>query len=65
MNFMIEGKNDWWNGRNKDIIDDYFFGHGLNYKKAMSDFIKIGGNIPMIPKYALGIWWTRLIRINF
>lgn len=42
-----------------DRQDLYLFAYGHDYKAAVSDFTKIGGRIPMPPKYALGYWWCR------
>ena len=40
-------------------IDWYFFGYGHQYKKALYDFTRIAGNIPMPPQFAFGYWWSR------
>eukprot|EP01084_Bolivina_argentea_P023375 43600_1 len=40
---------------NKNLQDWYFFGHGHSYRKALKEFGLIIGNVPMIPRYALGI----------
>lgn len=42
-----------------DRQDLYMFAYGHDYKAAVSDFTKIGGQIPLPPKYALGYWWCR------
>ena len=39
--------------------DWYFFGYGYDYKQALKDFILIAGRIPMPPRFAFGIWWSR------
>ncbi|ETO25623.1 hypothetical protein RFI_11517 [Reticulomyxa filosa] len=52
---MIENNwiptDNWWNN---DMQDWYFFGHGLDFKKALHDFSLISGSIPLVPRYALG-----------
>lgn len=40
-------------------IDIYFFGYGHDYKGCLEDFYKISGNQPLLPRYALGNWWSR------
>lgn len=40
-------------------IDWYFFGHGRDYAGALADFAKLSGEIPVPPRYALGVWWSR------
>jgi hypothetical protein len=52
----------WLN--NSDTQDWYGFFHGHDYKGALSDYIKVGGKIPMVPKQALGVWWTRWFDFN-
>jgi alpha-glucosidase len=39
--------------------DWYFLGYGHDYTAALADFAKISGNVPMPPRFALGIWWSR------
>lgn len=55
--------NDWknWveNRDSTDRVDWYMFAYGHDYKSAVSDFTKIGGRIPLPPKYAFGYWWCR------
>ena len=40
------------------------FAHGHDYKGALMDFTTIAGKIPMIPRYANGIWFTRWFDFN-
>jgi alpha-glucosidase (family GH31 glycosyl hydrolase) len=40
--------------------DWYFFAYGHHYKKALKEYAELSGNIPMIPRYALGNWITDL-----
>src|SRR5208337_353539 len=39
--------------------DLYFFGYGHDYKRAMGDFVRIAGRIPLPPRFAFGAWWSR------
>ncbi|MGM0501184.1 MAG: TIM-barrel domain-containing protein [Bacillota bacterium] len=39
--------------------DFYFFGYGHQYLQCIQDFTKISGEIPLLPKWALGNWWSR------
>ena len=45
--------------RNDDELDIYVFAYGNNYREAIKALYLICGNVPMIPKYALGNWWSR------
>lgn len=44
--------------------DVYFFGYGREYLKAVQDFFELSGYTPLLPKYALGNWWSRFWRYN-
>jgi alpha-glucosidase (family GH31 glycosyl hydrolase) len=40
-------------------LDFYFFGYGHDYVACLQDFQKIAGQTPLIPRWALGNWWSR------
>lgn len=42
-----------------DRIDGYLFSYGLDYKKAIQSFYAISGQQPLLPRWALGNWWSR------
>lgn len=51
---------DWWAERNDPhALDIYFLGYGNNYKKALADFTKIAGKIPLPPAYVFGYWYSK------
>jgi len=39
--------------------DWYFFGHGLRFPLALSDYVSLAGPIPLLPRYALGPGFSR------
>lgn len=39
--------------------DYYIFAYGNCYRQAIIDFYKLTGQTPLIPRYALGNWWSR------
>ena len=43
----------------KKSSDVYYLASGRDYLDQLSDFFKLTGDIPLIPKYALGNWWSR------
>ncbi len=45
--------------QNEDALDWYFFGYGHDYKLALYDFTRVAGKIPLPPRYAFGLWWSR------
>lgn len=40
-------------------MDWYFMGYGHDYKKALGDYTRIAGRIPMPPLWALGYWYSK------
>lgn len=52
-------EDGWIEPRKKGIQDLYFFGYGHDYKEALRDFYYLCGKTPMLPRYALGNWWSR------
>lgn len=43
----------------KKRIDLYFFGYGRAYRECLKDFHRLTGKTPLLPRYALGNWWSR------
>jgi len=41
------------------LQDWYFFGYGHDFKAALAEYACFGGAVPMIPRWALGAWWSR------
>lgn len=39
--------------------DYYAFAYGKNYRETIRAFYKISSQVPVIPRYALGVWWSR------
>lgn len=48
----------------KGVSDLYFFGYGHDYKQALNDFYRLCGKTPMLPRYALGNWWSRYYKYS-
>lgn len=46
----------------KDYTDIYFFGYGRAYLDALKDYYHLTGSTPLLPRYALGNWWSRYYR---
>ncbi|EGY16196.1 hypothetical protein VD0002_g2534 [Verticillium dahliae] len=47
-----------------DRIDGYLFSYGQDYKGAMRDYHDISGKQPLVPRWALGNWWSRYHAYN-
>ena len=42
--------------------DLYFFGYGRDYRGALRDYFRLTGPNPLLPRWALGNWWSRYHR---
>ncbi|EHY58216.1 hypothetical protein HRR83_004925 [Exophiala dermatitidis] len=47
-----------------DRIDGYLFCHGHDYKGAIKDFYALSGKQPILPRWALGNWWSRYYKYH-
>jgi alpha-glucosidase (family GH31 glycosyl hydrolase) len=57
---LVFDENGWLVPRSsKKSPDIYFFGYGDNIPALLRDYTRIAGEIPMIPRYILGNWWSR------
>ncbi|MDO4326506.1 MAG: glycoside hydrolase family 31 protein [bacterium] len=50
--------------KNPDVVDIYFFGYGHQYERCLRDFYHLTGNTPLLPRFALGNWWSRYHRYS-
>ena len=39
--------------------DLYFLGYGARYQQCLRDYFRLTGFPPLLPKWALGLWWSR------
>lgn len=39
--------------------DWYIFASGRDYAGGLRDYYDVAGHVPLLPKWALGIWWSR------
>ena len=40
-------------------VDTYLFIYNKDFGMCLKDYFSLTGNSPLIPRYALGIWWNR------
>lgn len=58
--------DDWvTNDTSGSSSDWYFFGHGHNYRAAVADYTLISGQHPLLPKFAMGVMWSRWYDLSF
>lgn len=62
---LIVDENGNISPRNKDCVDIYLFCYGVSderhfdYLGCLHDYYRLTGKTPLIPRYALGNWWSR------
>ena len=56
---LILREDGWVEPRKKGVKDIYFWGYGHDYLECLDAFYYLCGKTPMIPRYALGNWWSR------
>lgn len=56
---MILTEDGWVSPRSSQNTDIYFFGYGHRYLECLKDFYYLCGKTPLLPRYALGNWWSR------
>jgi hypothetical protein len=57
---LVFNADSWIEPRlHPENLDLYFFCHGHDYLGALADFTLVAGPIPLIPRWALGNWWSR------
>ena len=54
----------WTAPRPEGGIDLYFFGYGGRATDAVRDFYRLTGPVPLLPRFALGNWWSRYHRYD-
>jgi len=50
---------DGWLAARRGDLDLYVFAHGLDFAGALRDFYALTGPTPLLPRSALGNWWSR------
>lgn len=58
-NSLIIREDGFVEKRKEQKKDLYFWGYGADYLTCIQDFYRLCGTTPMIPRYALGNWWSR------
>ncbi|KAK9337494.1 hypothetical protein LIPSTDRAFT_73501 [Lipomyces starkeyi NRRL Y-11557] len=57
---MLFTDDGWVTGRHQsETIDGYLFTYGRDYKDAIKAFYALSGSQPLLPRWALGNWWSR------
>ncbi len=57
---LLFGEDGFLTARpSSQLSDFYFLGYGLDFKACIRDYYSIAGKVPLIPKWVLGLWWSR------
>lgn len=57
---LIFNQDGWLEPRpNSVALDLYFFGYGHAYTDCLRDYFALTGNVPLLPRWVLGNWWSR------
>ena len=61
---LLVTTDGWVKPRPKGIIDLYVFGYAQDYLTGLKDFYRLTGSTPMLPRFAMGNWWSRYYRYS-
>lgn len=61
---LVFNESGWLQPRTASGVDCYFFGYGTDFKGCLKDYAKVSGKTPLIPRFALGNWWSRYWRYS-
>lgn len=61
---MLIDKDGYLNISSNKRVDFYLFIYRRDFGLCLKDYFTLTGNPPLIPRYALGIWWNRDLIYN-
>jgi alpha-glucosidase (family GH31 glycosyl hydrolase) len=58
---LVFSEEGWLEERcaHPEAKDLYFFGYGKAFTECLVDFQRLSGQVPILPRFALGNWWSR------
>ena len=57
---LVFTSDGWLEPRaNPKALDYYFFGYGQDYTACLREYFALTGPVPLLPRWALGNWWSR------
>ncbi len=59
---MVFDADGWVAPRDGSRTDLYVFAYGHDYRDALQAFFAVSGPAPVLPRFALGNWWSRFHR---
>ena len=61
-NSAVMTEEEWIAPKKAVSLDLYFFGYGHDYLGCLKDFYHLCGQVPLLPRYTMGNWWSRFYR---
>lgn len=61
---LVLGPEDEPLAREAGSHDLYVFAYGTDFRGAIADYYRLTGSQPVLPRYALGNWWSRFHRYD-
>lgn len=58
-NSLLLDETDFPQARRKGCVDQYIFCYGHDYLAGLRDYYHLTGETPMLPRFAMGNWWSR------
>ncbi len=56
---LVFDENGWLTERQPGGLDLYFMVYGKDYRQGMTEFYSVAGKPGLVPRWALGNWWSR------
>ncbi|QQO09177.1 glycoside hydrolase family 31 protein [Breznakiella homolactica] len=56
---LVIREDGWVDRRREGVTDIYYFAYGHDFRACIRDFYRLTGAPPLLPRYALGNWWSR------
>ncbi len=56
---LAQTSDGWVEPRDDSKVDMYIFAYPMEYKDCLKAYYALTGKTPMLPRFALGNWWSR------
>lgn len=56
---LVQTADGWVEVRDKGNIDIYVFAYPKEYKECLNIYYALTGKTPLLPRFAMGNWWSR------
>ncbi len=61
---LVIADDGWIDTRDDGAADTYLFAYGTDFHGALRAFYRLTGGVPLLPRYALGNWWSRYYKYS-